>query len=125
MALLDIIALANCRTSCLLRLHSAQKKTLQITNESELGAAVDLDVLISDVVRLYRSGDVDETRLLALSALINIGNEQTLQSLIESPDETSERVERSTHKSVAFFFWSSTPNCLKRPDARVSWTFRM
>jgi hypothetical protein len=114
MALIDIISLANCETSCLLRLHSAQKKTLQITNESEMGAAVDLDMLIPDIVKVYRSDEVDGTRLLALSALINIGNERALQSLIERPTDGSKQVERSTHKSVASFFLDRYPELLEK-----------
>lgn len=76
MALLDINTLAYCTASCNISLRSVQNQQIRIENETGSGAFVDLDVLVPDLVKSYRQGPADGHRLLALSALLQIGNEK-------------------------------------------------
>jgi hypothetical protein len=112
-ALVDVIALANCPENCVLALSSAQGKTLRIENSTGVGAAVDLNRLTPDLLWAYRSSDMhDGLRLLALAALINVGNEKAIESLVQSPSSGSERVERETNKILVSFFLEQYPELL-------------
>lgn len=113
-ALLDVIALSSCPERCTLNLKSGQNKKLHIENETGLGATVDLDVLVPEVLETYRRGPTDGHRLLALSALINIGNEKALERLIDESSPRSVNVERATHRSLAAYYLTMYPELTEK-----------
>jgi len=113
LALVDVIALANCPENCTLTLLSAQGKTLRIENDTGVGAAVDLNRLTPELLQAYRRSDMqDGLRLLALSALINVGNEKAIESLVQNPSSGSERVQRESNKILVSFFLEEYPELL-------------
>jgi hypothetical protein len=114
MALLDINTLAYCRVSCTVNLQSIQGRQLRIENETGAGAVVDLDALIPDLMTSYRQGPADGHRLLALSALLNIGNEKALERLIEEEAPQSEGVQRATQRGLASFYLEKYPELTER-----------
>lgn len=113
-ALLDVIALANCPATCTLSLHSIQNQTLRIENETGRGAVVDLNTLVPDLLASYRRGPADGHRLLALSALLNIGNEKALEQLLEQGGSQSAHVETTTHRSLVTFYLEKYPELRDR-----------
>jgi len=74
---------------------------------------MDLEALVPDLMKAYRSGSADGHRLMALSALINIGNAKALEQLAaESSDRSSEqprRVNKTTQRSLAAFYLEKEP----------------
>lgn len=116
-ALIDVIALAGCADTCTVSLVSAGEKMLRMQNETGTGSAVDLDALIPDLLEAYRSGPADGNRLLALSALINIGNETALERLIEEKESQEARVRKATDLSLAAFYLEKYPE-LTEPSLR-------
>ena len=113
-ALVDVIALANCPSTCTVNLRSIEEKKLSINNETGTSTIVELDVLIPDLLATYRSGPADGHRLLALSALINIGDEAALEKLVEDGTSSSEKTNRATHKSLAAFYLEKYPELAER-----------
>lgn len=113
-ALLDIIALATCPASCTVGLRSIQDKSIRIENETGTGSVVDLDALVPDLLETYRSGPADGHRLLALSALINIGNEKALERLIDEGASQSKVVNKRTQKSLAGYYLAMYPELTER-----------
>ena len=120
LALVDVIALANCNTSCTLGLHSLQNnKKLRVDDATGAASVLDLNALVPDVRRIYRRESPESHKLLALSALINIGNEEALESLIEKPSNSAaSQVGRQTNRSIASFFLEKYPE-LKRQTERT------
>jgi hypothetical protein len=108
-ALIDVIALANCTSTCTIALRSVDEKRIRIENASGKGAVVDLSVLVPDLIETYRTGPADGHRLLALSALIHVGNEKALEQLIGESARQSDRVERATHRTLVAHYLSRYP----------------
>lgn len=113
-ALVDVIALSGCTETCTVSLQSIEEKRLSIANETGTGAVVELTNLVPDLIEVYRNGPADGHRLLALSALINIGNAQALERLVEEGDSQSEEMKRATHKSLAAFYLAKYPELMER-----------
>lgn len=117
-ALLDVIVLSKCEASCTVTFLSIPDKMLRVENESGAGTAIDLDALVPDLMKAYRSGPADGHRLLALSALINIGNDKALEQLAtESSDRSSQqsdRVTKTTQRSLAAFYLEKYPELTER-----------
>lgn len=114
MALLDINTLAHCTTSCNVSLRSVQDKQIRIENETGTGALVDLDVLVPDLLTSYRQGPADGHRLLALSALLQIGNERSLEQLLDEEASQSARVDKATQAGLASFYLEKYPELMER-----------
>lgn len=108
-ALLDVITLADCTSRCTVSLVSAEKKMLQIQNDTGLGTIVDLDRLVPDLIKTYRSGPADGHRLLALAALIKIGNEKALEQIVTESSNASSTVDRATQRNLAAFYLEKYP----------------
>ncbi|PQJ33406.1 hypothetical protein BSZ35_01250 [Salinibacter sp. 10B] len=121
-ALIDVIALASCQESCTVFLQSAMNRKVRIANESGTGNVVDLDALTPGLLRAYRSGPGDGHKLLALSALINVGNQKALEKLIEEKDAQSADVQRVTNMSLASFYFAKYPDLTERSIRRRSLT---
>lgn len=117
-ALVDAVALSYCSASCALQFRSIPGKTLRIDNDLGFGTASDLNLLAPDLVKAYRSGPTDGHRILALSALINIGNERAIERLLDSSIAVSPRVHRVTQKGLASFYLGKYPDLTKRAMRR-------
>jgi len=117
-ALIDVIVLSKCEASCTVNFLSIPDKMLRVENESGVGSAMDLNALVPDLMKAYRSGPADGHRLLALSALINVGNSKALEQLAtESSDRSSQqskRVNKATQRSLAAFYLEKYPELSKR-----------
>jgi hypothetical protein len=113
-ALVDIITLAGCPETCTVHLQSASDKKLRVENETGMGNAIDLDALVPDLMSAYREGPVDGTRLLALSALIKVGNEKAFEQLIDEKEGQSENVQKATNRSLASFYLEKYPELTER-----------
>jgi hypothetical protein len=113
-ALVDIVSLANCADACTVSLRSIDKKKITIEDETGTGGVVELNALVPDLLETYRSGPADGHRLLALSALVTIGNEAALEQLIDEGDGQSEAVNRTTQRSLAAFYLAKYPELLNR-----------
>jgi len=114
MALMDINTLAHCGESCTVNLQTVQGKQIRIESETGAGSVVDLDGLIPDLLESYRRGPADGHRLLALSALLHIGNEKALERLIEEETPQSEGVKRATQRGLASFYLTKYPELMER-----------
>lgn len=114
MALLDINTLAHCRESCTVNLQTVQGKQIRIENETGMGTVVDLDALTPDLLRSYRQGPADGHRLMALSALLHIGNEKALERLVEEETRQSKRMKKATQRGLAGFYLEKYPELTKR-----------
>ena len=108
-ALVDVIALAACQTPCTVQMRSFPGESIRIAD-----AANTLAGLGPDLFRAYRSGPTDQHRLLALSALINIGNAKALEQLIDEGARQSEGVNRTTQRSLAAFYLQKYPELRNR-----------
>lgn len=62
----------------------------------------------------YRTGPADGHRLLALSALINTGNDKVLAQLLEEESAQSEKVARETQRSLAHYYLTKYPELVER-----------
>lgn len=113
-ALVDVIALANCPASCVVALQSRTDRTLRIENETGTGSVVDLDALVPDLLRVYRQGPADGLRLLALTALIDIGNDAGLEQLIGEKDAQNARVQKFTNSRLAAFYVAKYPEIMEK-----------
>jgi hypothetical protein len=113
-ALVDIIALASCTSSCTVNFRSINEKKLTIANETGTGHVVELNALVPDLLEAYRSGPADGHRLLALSALVNIGNEKALERLIDEGARQSKAMNKATHRSLAAFYLEKYPELIER-----------
>jgi len=117
-ALADIVALASCQNTCVVALQSDGDNTIRIENESSVGHPIDLASLTPDVLSVYRDGPTPGHRLLALSALLNVGDEQVLEQVIELKDDQSNRVERATNRALAGYYLDRYPE-LSEPAFRA------
>jgi hypothetical protein len=119
-ALIDVIMLSKCEASCTVNFHSIPDKMLRVENESGVGTAMDLEALVPDLMTAYRSGPADGHRLMALSALVNIGNASALEQLAtESSDRSSQqtsRVNKTTQRSLAAFYLERYPELRKKME---------
>jgi len=113
-ALVDIIGLASCPNTCTISFRSIEEKKLRIQNETGTGTVVELTALIPDLLEAYRSGPADGHRLLALSALINIGDEKSLERLIDEGARQSKAMNQATHKSLVAFYLAKYPELTER-----------
>jgi hypothetical protein len=113
-ALVDVITLASCSDVCTVNFRSVEEKKLTISDETGTGGVVELNALVPDLLAAYRSGPADGHRLLALSALINIGNETALERLIEEGAFQSKTTNRATQKSLAAFYLEKYPELAER-----------
>ena len=90
----------------------------RVENESGAGTAIDLDALVPDLMKAYRSGPADGHRLLALSALINIGNTRALEQLAtDSSDRSSQqsgRVNSATQRALVAHYLEMYPELTER-----------
>ena len=112
-ALMDVISLANCTSTCTVPLQSKQNKQVRIENDTGSGSIVDLQALTPDLLKLYRRGPTDGLRLMALSALINVGNEKAIDTVVADASSTryrqSSKVNGSTQKSLVGFYLARYP----------------
>jgi hypothetical protein len=111
-ALMDVISLATCGDACTIIFRSIDEKKLTIANETGTGHVVELNALIPDLIDVYRSGPADGHRLIALSALLNIGNEAALERLIDEGARQSKETNRMTQRSLAAFYLEKYPELL-------------
>lgn len=109
LALVDINALSLCSASCTITLRSIQDKNIGIENETGVGSVVDLEALVPDLLKSYRKGPTDGHRLLAMHALLLIGNEKSLEQLIDEGASQSAKVERATQAGLASFYLKKYP----------------
>lgn len=117
-ALRDVMALAACPASCTVSFRSLPGKTLRIENEMGVGSVLDLSALASDVSRIYYRDRNDEARLQALDALLSIGNDRSLERLIERPARSSAHVHKMTQRGVARYFMDKYPTLKKQGLSR-------
>jgi hypothetical protein len=113
-ALVDIISLAGCSDTCTVNFRSIEEKKLRIENETGTGTVLDLAALIPDLLEAYRSGPADGHRLLALSALINIGDEAALERLVDEGARQSKTTNRATHQRLVAFYLEKYPELTER-----------
>jgi hypothetical protein len=117
-ALTDIVALAGCTDTCVVALQSDGDNTIRIENESDVGHPIDLASLTPNVLSVYRDGPTPGHRLLALSALLKIGDEQALERVVDLKDEQPNRVEAATNRSLAAYYLDRYPE-LTTPTFRA------
>lgn len=117
-ALTDIVALAGCADTCVVALQSDGDNTIRIENESGVGHPIDLASLTPDVLSVYRNGPTAGHRLLALSALLKIGDEQALERVVELKDDQSGRVEAASNRLLAAHYLDRYPE-LSDPTFRA------
>ena len=128
-ALMDVIMLSQCEASCTVDFLSIPDKTLRVENESGVGRTMDLDALVPDLMKAYRTSPVgghDGHRLLALHALINIGNAASLEQLVaDSSDPSSrqsDRVNKNTQRSLAAFYLAKYPELTERATRNMTFS---
>ena len=118
-ALVDIITLGRCTGSCTINLASVRGRRISIESESDVGAVVDLDALVPTLMTVYRSDPAGTGhRLLALSALISIGNQNALKALVEDIPSQPADVQSATHRSLAAFYLEKYPELLEKTERR-------
>lgn len=99
-------------------LQSDGGNTIRIETESTVGRPIDLASLTPDVLSLYRDGPTPGHRLLALSALLNIGDEQALERVVDLKDDQPTRVETATNRTLAAYYLNRYPK-LSEPTFRT------
>jgi hypothetical protein len=104
-ALVDIVALASCQAACSVQLQSMPGKTVRGSGDM----SADLLGLGPDLLQAYRTSPSDEHRLLVLSALMNVGDEASLDALIENPGLVSNKQARTTRRHVTSFYLERYP----------------
>jgi len=108
-ALVDVIAMAACQASCTVQLRSLPGKSIRVNDTENTLARLGPDLL-----RAYRSGPTDQHRLLALSALMSVGDEGRINRLIEKPVPVSFELERKTQRHIAAFYLNRYPELQRR-----------
>ena len=103
LALIDVTGLANCPNVCQMNLSSAKNQELKTTKR------LDLSALTPVLLQNYRRGPEDGQRLLALSALIGIGDEEAISTLVDEGARQSDNVNRETQRSLAAFYLGKYP----------------
>lgn len=122
-ALVDVTTLANCRGSCSIKLQTLAGRRLRIQNNTYIRTMVDLNGLVPDLLWAYGTGPSDGLRILALSGLLRIGNEASLELLISARRDVSPFVERVTQRGIATFFVERYPHL--RPHREASATISL
>ena len=112
LALIDVTSLANCPDVCQLTLSSVRDQELKTKKR------LDLSALTPALLQNYRRGPEDGQRLLALSALIGIGDEEALTTLVDEGARQSDTVRRETQRSLAAFYLGKYPELA----TRAKWT---
>lgn len=110
-ALVDVIAIATCQSPCTVQLRSLPGESVRF-NDAENALAGLGPVLL----RAYRSGPTDQHRLLALSALMNVGDEEVIDRLIEKPVPVSFELDRKTQQHIAAFYLDRYPELQRRAE---------
>ena len=113
-ALQDVIRLSTCQASCTVAFHSMPNRVLHIENEAGVGTAVDLHTLVPDLMNIYHNSQVEEgEQIMALSALLNIGNRMALDQLVEDSAvrsyRQSPRVRKITQHSLVSYYLALYP----------------
>jgi len=108
-ALIDVVALSQCTASCTIKMSSLPMRKIRIDNDTGAGSVANLTILTPVLTRIYRVGPTDELRLLALSALLNIGDETSLDAVVEHVASVSPRVKTVTHRGLSTFFLTKYP----------------
>ncbi|MFB6248742.1 MAG: hypothetical protein ABEL97_09250 [Salinibacter sp.] len=116
-ALTDIVALAGCEDTCVVALQSDGDNTIRIENKSSVDHPIDLASLTPDVLSVYRNGPTSGHRLLALSALLKIGDRQTLERVVDLKADQPDRVETATNRALAAYYLERYPG-LSEPTLR-------
>jgi len=115
-ALVDVVALAACQSACTVQLKSLSGETARVHDG-------DLTGLGPALLRIYRAGPTDEHRLLALSALMNVGDEASIDALIGKPVPVSFELARTTQRYISAFYLDRYPELQNR--ARRTGTFSL
>jgi hypothetical protein len=115
-ALVDVVALAACQSACTVRLRSLSGEAVRIGDGDLIGLGPAL-------LRVYRAGPTDEHRLLALSALMNVGDEASIDALIDKPVPVSFELARTTQRHITAFYLDRYPELQNR--ARRTGTFSL
>ena len=115
-ALVDVVALAACQSACTVQMKSLSGETVRIGDG-------DLTGLGPALLRVYRAGPTDEHRLLALSALMNVGDEASIDALIGKPVPVSFELARTTQRYITAFYLDRYPELQNR--ARRTGTFSL
>jgi hypothetical protein len=113
-ALMDATALAKCEGTCTIRLASVPGGTLRLENDTGLSTTVGIDELIPDLLTAYRRGPTAGHRQLALAALINTGNEDALEQLIEAKEHQGWVVRNATDHALAGYYLDQYPELIER-----------
>ena len=128
-ALMDVIMLSRCEASCTVDFRSIPNKVLRVENESGVGRSMDLNALVPDLMKAYRTSPVgghDGHRLLALHALINVANAASLEKLVaDSSDPSSRqsvRVNKETQRSLAAFYLAKYPELTERAARNMTFS---
>jgi hypothetical protein len=111
---MDVNAIANCPGECTIALHTLENQEFTFSRHTETGSGelVDLAALAPRLVTCYRRGPEETSRLLALSALIGIGDEEALNALLDNPAQ-SPKVSRITQQTLATFYLEKYPELAK------------
>ncbi len=112
LALLDVAGLAHCLNDCQLTLNTMQNQPLHTTER------LDLTSLTPELLAAYRRGPEDGQRLLALWALIGIGDEEALATLVDEGARQSTDVNRVTQRGLAAFYLEKYPELANK----AKWT---
>jgi hypothetical protein len=108
--MMDVIVLANCPLACTVRLLSFPTKVIHVYSDPDFGSVIDVSALVPDLVWVYRTGSTDGMRLLALAALLHIGDEASLEDLLFGPADVSPRVAVDSRKHIISFFLGLYPD---------------
>ena len=108
-ALVDVIAMAACQASCTVQLRSLPGNGIRVNDTENTLARLGPDLL-----RAYRSGPTDQHRLLALSALMNVGDEARLDALVDTPVPVSYELVRTTQRHISAFYLDRYPELRHR-----------
>jgi hypothetical protein len=115
-ALVDIVALAACQSACTVQLQSRPGETVRLRDG-------DLTGLGPALLRVYRAGPTDAHRLLALSALMNVGDEASIDVLVDKPAPVSYKLARTTQRHLSAFYLDRYPEL--RRQVRRTGTFSL
>jgi hypothetical protein len=108
------VALAHCTETCTIALQSIDERRIRIENDTDKGTVVDLTALIPDLLSTYRTGPADGHRLLALAALLHIGNEAALEQLIGESARQSDAMKQETHRKLVGFYLARYPELAEK-----------
>ena len=118
LALGDVVRLTTCTASCMVQLQSFGEQTVQISvkNMTGAGTLIDLSSLVPDLRRVYDSGANDQLRLMALSSMLLIGDEEELMALTKTLSKQSERIQEVTRRPIVSYFTTAYPSLQEEVD---------